>query len=80
MSSALHIVVPLCVGCSYSKIIHHLPLRALGQHTGIRQRDPRDGRKEVTYLGEEPTEVQREQASSLSCPSERHSGVANHQA
>ena len=79
-SRALHKVITLCSGCSASKIIHHLPLRALGQHPGIRQRDPHEGRKEDTYLREEQTEVQREHASSLSCPSERHSGVSNHQA
>ena len=53
MSSALHIVVPLCAGCSYSKIIHHLPLRALGQHPEVRQRGPSDGRREDTYLTNE---------------------------
>ena len=79
-SRAVHKVITLCSGCSASKIIHHLPLRALGQHPGIRQRDPHEGRKEDTYLREEQTEVQREHASSLSCPSERHSGVSNHQA
>lgn len=79
-SGALHKVIPLCAGCSASKTMHHLPLRALGQHPVIRQRDPQDGRKEDTYFREAQTEVQREQASRLSCPSERHSGVSNHQA